>query len=36
LKPFGTSVRRAVLDSSFLTPHGVSAELLDAAERQMF
>lgn len=40
-KPFGTSVPRAVLDSSvlisaFLTPHGVSARLLDAAERAMF
>jgi putative PIN family toxin of toxin-antitoxin system len=40
-KPFDTSVSRAVLDSSvlisaFLTPHGVSAKLLDAAEQAMF
>jgi putative PIN family toxin of toxin-antitoxin system len=41
LKPFGTGVVRAVLDSSvlisgFLTPHGVSARLLNATEEQRF
>jgi uncharacterized protein len=41
LRAFGTGVPRAVLDSSvlisgFLTPHGVSARLLDAAEEQRF